>query len=204
MNQDYEERYKIGNTPWDHGLPDRNLMAWVDRQPIGPCTVLDIGCGTGENVVWLAQQGFVATGYDLSTTAIARAKDKATAANVDCAFHVADFLGERLIEEPFDFAIDRGCMHGMEGDAGRREFAKVVAEHLTDAGLWLSLIGNADDSERESGPPQFTACEVAASVEPYFEILSIESGDFRADEADPPRAWICLMRKRVLPFEETT
>lgn len=197
MDIDYEERYQTGNTPWDHGMPDSNLMAWVKRWPIEPCKVLDIGCGTGENSVWLARQGFHATGCDLSPTAIERAQAKTAAAKVNCSFHTADFLKDKLPGLPFGFAIDRGCMHGMEGEAGRQTFSKRVAEHLTDAGLWLSLIGNADDCEREVGPPQLTACEVVASVEPYFEILSLEAGSFGSDQDDPPRAWICLLRKRV-------
>ena len=197
MNTDYEERYQTGNTPWDHGMPDGNLIAWVKRRPIEPCNVLDIGCGTGENSIWLARQGFAATGCDISKTAIARAKDKAVAAKVECAFHTADFMEDRLSELPFDFAVDRGCLHCIEGEADRQRFAENVADHLTEAGLWLSLIGHADEPEREVGPPQLTAVEVATAVEPCFEILSLESGYFGSDQDDPPRAWICLMRKRA-------
>ena len=76
MDMDYEERYQTGNTPWDHGMPDGNLIAWVKRRPIEPCKVLDIGCGTGENSIWLAQHGFHATGCDISRAAIARAQAK--------------------------------------------------------------------------------------------------------------------------------
>ncbi len=197
MGTDYEERYQTGNTPWDHGMPDGNLMAWVKRWPIEPCKVLDIGCGTGENSIWLARQGFAATGCDISKTAIARAKDKAASAKVECTFHTVDFLEGRLPGLPFGFAVDRGCLHCIKGEAGRRRFAKNVADHLTEAGLWLSLIGNADEPEREVGPPQLAAGEVAAAVEPCFEILSLEAGHFGSDQDNPPRAWICLMRKRA-------
>ncbi len=197
MDISYEERYQTGNTPWDHGMPDSNLIAWVKRRPIEPCKVLDIGCGTGENSVWLARHGFTATGCDLSKTAIARARDKAVAAKVECTFHTVDFLEDHLPEQPFGFAFDRGCLHCIKDEADRRRFAKNVADHLTEAGLWLSLIGNADEPEREVGPPQLTAAEIAVAVEPRFEILSLEAGYFGSDQDHPPRAWICLMRKRT-------
>jgi SAM-dependent methyltransferase len=197
MGTDYEERYQTGNTPWDHGMPDGNLIAWVKRRPIEPCKVLDIGCGTGENSIWLARQGFHATGCDLSPTATERAQAKAAAAGVKCTFMTADFLGDKLPGLPFGFAFDRGCLHCIDGEADRRRFAQNVAEHLAEAGLWLSLIGNADEPEREVGPPQLTASEVAAAVEPRFEILSLEAGYFGSDQDDPPRAWICLMCKRA-------
>ena len=194
---DYEERYQAGDVPWDHGMPDGNLIAWVKRWSIEPCKVLDIGCGTGEDSVWLAQQGFHTTGCDLSKTAVEQAKGKAVAASVDCAFHTVDFLEDKLSGLSFGFAFDRGCLHCIKGEADRRRFVENVAGHLTEAGLWLSLIGNADEPEREVGPPQLTAAEVAAAVEPRFEILSLEAGHFGSDQDDPPRAWICLMRKRA-------
>ncbi len=177
-------------------MPDGHLITWVKRRPIEPCKVLDIGCGTGENSIWLAQQGFHTTGCDLSKTAIEQAEGKAALVKVDCAFHMADFLEDHLPGLPFGFAFDRGCLHCIDGEADRRRFAQNVADCLTQAGLWLSLIGNADESEREVGPPQLTAAEVVAAVEPCFEILSLESGYFGSDQDNPPRAWICLMRKR--------
>ncbi|MCK4564428.1 MAG: class I SAM-dependent methyltransferase [Verrucomicrobia bacterium] len=197
MDMDYEERYQTGNMPWDHGMPDGNLIAWVKRWPIGPCKVLDIGCGTGENSIWMARQGFAATGCDLSKTAVERAQAKAAAAEVKCTFMTADFLEDQLPGLPFGFVFDRGCLHCIDGEADRRRFAQNVADHLTEAGLWLSLIGNADEPEREVGPPQLTAAEVAAAVESRFEILSLEAGHFGSDQDNPPRAWICLMRKRA-------
>ncbi len=197
MKTSFEERYQTGNMPWDHGMPDGNLIAWVKQWPIEPCKVLDIGCGTGEDSIWLTRQGFHATGCDLSKTAVKQAQAKAAATGVRSIFIMADFLEGKLPGLPFGFAFDRGCLHCIDGKADRRRFAQNVADHLTEAGLWLSLIGNADEPEREVGPPQLTATEVAAAVEPCFEILSLEAGHFGSDQDGPPRAWICLMRKRA-------
>ena len=198
MKESFEERYQNGNLPWDHGMPDRNLISCVEHRPIDPCMVLDIGCGTGENSVWLAQHGFRVTGCDLSPTAIELANGKAKAAGVECTFVPGDFLEVRYVGEPFGFAFDRGCLHCIDGENDRRRFAENVAAHLAEDGLWLSLIGNADEPEREVGPPQLTAAEVVAAVEPFFEILSLEAGHFGSDQDEPPQCWICLLRKRVM------
>ena len=193
----FDERYQSGDTPWDHGLVDNNLLDFVSGKGIPRCRVLDIGCGSGENAIWLSQQGFDVVACDLSPTAIRRAKDKLPAAEAEVRFMVADFLADPIPGSPFGFVFDRGCLHCMDDEKERKSFIEKVSELLEEGGHWLSLVGNADEGEREVGPPQLTACELVSIVEPHFEILSLRSGHFGSDQEVPPRAWICLMRKRV-------
>jgi predicted O-methyltransferase YrrM len=54
IEEQFKERYKAGNTPWDIGKPDFNLIQTVTTMDIKPCNVLQIGCGTGNNSLWLA------------------------------------------------------------------------------------------------------------------------------------------------------
>lgn len=194
----YKERYREGDTPWDIGKPDFNLIQVVTTIPIKPCKALDIGCGTGDNALWLSQQNFQVIGIDTSEIAIEKAKGKALKANVKCTFFVVDFLTGLVEGAPFGFVFDRGCFHSINSDEGRKSFAEKVSKHLEKDGLWLSLIGNADEKRKGLGPPQLTAREIVNSVEPYFEILSLVSGYFGSNRPDPPRAWICLMKKRRL------
>jgi SAM-dependent methyltransferase len=194
----FEERYEAGDTPWDIGKPDFNLMQAVTTMPIAPCKALDIGCGTGDNTIWLCQQNFRVLGIDASETAIAKAKEKALQAQVTCTFMVMDFLTSRIAEAPFGLAFDRGCFHALGSDAERKKFAKNVHAHLKKAGLWLTLAGNADEDRHAPGPPQRTAGDIVMAVEPYFEILSLVSTHFGSNRPNPPRAWACLMRKRRL------
>lgn len=192
----FEGRYQSGDTPWDHGMVDYNLIDVLSRNGISRCRVLDIGCGSGENAIWLAQQGFDVVACDLSPTAIQQAKDKLTATEAEVCFLVADFLADPMPDAPFGFIFDRGCLHCMDDESERKSFVEKVAGLLKEGGHWLSLIGNADEGEREVGPPQLTASELVSIVEPHFEILSLSSGHFGSDQKVPPRAWICLMRKR--------
>jgi len=194
----FEDRYRAGDTPWDHDAPDRNLVDIVTGRPVHHCRALDIGCGTGVNAIWLARQQFTVTACDISPTAIDMARTKAAGLEGNCTFLVADILKGKISGSPFGLVFDRGCLHTVEAGDERRQFAANVASCLEAGGLWLTLTGNADEPEREVGPPRLTARELVDAVEPLFELLSLSAGHFGSDQPDPPKAWICLMRKRDL------
>jgi len=192
----YKKRYKAGDTPWDIGKPDFNLIQTVTTMAIMPCKALDIGCGTGDNSIWLSQKSFAVIGIDTSETAIQKAIEEASKTNVKCTFIMIDFLTNKIEEAPFGFAFDRGCFHSLNSVEERKCFAENVAAHLEKDGLWLSIVGNADEQRNYPGPPQRTAKDIVNSVEPYFEVLSLVSSHFGSNRPNPPRAWVCLMRKR--------
>jgi SAM-dependent methyltransferase len=192
----WEKRYRTGSTPWDIGRPDFNLTNMVTKRPIGNCRALEIGCGTGANAVWLAQHNFLVTGTDISEVAIQEARERASDSEVKCTFLVTDFLNEKIPGAPFGFVFDRGCFHSFGSDEERKRFTENVAFHLEKGGLWLSIIGSIDGPPRDHGPPQRSARDIVTAVEPYFEILSLKSSRFDSNSPQPPRAWVCLMRKR--------
>lgn len=192
----FETMYQQNETPWHHGLHDFNLANVVEQYALEPCKVLDLGCGMGSNAIWLAKHGFQASGFDLSPTAIMRAEAQAEKDGVECSFQVGDFLEDEVDGAPFDFIFDRGCLHCIPERVDKARFAEKAASILAKNGLWLSLIGNADEPPREVGPPRMTAREITATVESNFEILSLTAGVFGDEQEDPPRAWICLMRRR--------
>jgi SAM-dependent methyltransferase len=196
VNKRFKERYKAGDTPWDIGKPDFNLIEIVAKIPIKSCKALDIGCGTGDNSIWLAQKLFQVTGTDISEIAIEKAKEKASKSDVKCTFLVVDFFRNRIEGAPFGFVFDRGCFHTFDSDKERKRFAKNVASSLEKDGLWLSLIGSDNERSQGPGPPQRTANDIVAAVESYFEILSLTSSHFDSNRPDPPRCWVCLMQKR--------
>jgi len=196
VDERYRERYKSGQTPWDVGRADFNLIEVVTRHPVPPGKALDIGCGTGDNALWLARNGFQVTGTDTAEIALRKAREKLSQAGVECRFLQVDFLNEPVEGAPFGFAFDRGCFHSFPSENDRSRFARNVAAHLEEAGLWLTLVGSADERRDGPGPPQRTAGDIVLAVEPFFEILALTSSHFEADRPNPPRAWRCLMQKR--------
>lgn len=65
----WEERYAAVERLWS-GEPNEHLTSLAAHWP--PARSLDIGCGEGDDVLWLASHGWRATGVDISPTAIAR------------------------------------------------------------------------------------------------------------------------------------
>lgn len=192
----WRDRYAAGRPPWDTGRPEFYLMETVERVPIRPGRTLEVGCGTGTNAVWLACRGFEVTGVDIAAAAVAQAREKAAAAKVNCKFVAGDFFELDLGAASFGFAFDRGCLHSCETDEEQRRFAEKVAALLEPGAPWLTLVGSADGPPRQPGPPRRTATELVSTVEPYFELVSLRAGRFDSNQLDPPKAWVCLLRKR--------
>ena len=73
----WNNRYIENDTPWDSGLASKQLGIILERYNIQPGRVLDLGCGTGTNSIYLAQKRFEVTAVDCSSEAIDIAKAKA-------------------------------------------------------------------------------------------------------------------------------
>jgi 2-polyprenyl-3-methyl-5-hydroxy-6-metoxy-1,4-benzoquinol methylase len=75
----WDERYAGDERMWS-GEPNPQLVAEASR--LTPGTALDVGCGEGGDVIWLARQGWRVTGADFSANGLARAARNAEAAGV--------------------------------------------------------------------------------------------------------------------------
>lgn len=196
MIERFNKRYESGDIPWNINRADMNLKDAVMSRPIHSCKTLEVGCGNGDNAIWLASQGFKVTAIDGSPLAIQTAIQKAIQTGISCKFKVEDFMTEVNVDSPFGFVFDRGCFHGLDTDEERKEYAKRVFESLEDEGLWLSLIGSTDCDREGEGPPRRSARDIVVAAEPYFEILALYTSFFDTDQEIPARIWVCLMQKR--------
>jgi SAM-dependent methyltransferase len=75
----WEDRYASEERVWS-GKVNHALVQVASA--LTPGRALDLGCGEGGDVVWLAEHGWDATGVDISTTATRRASDAAKAGGV--------------------------------------------------------------------------------------------------------------------------
>jgi SAM-dependent methyltransferase len=192
----WNDRYEKGDTPWETGQPSSELRRMLGEVPIGPCRVVEPGCGSGVNAVWLAQQGFDVTAFDLSPLAIERARQRADEAGVRVDFRVVDALNPPPdLVGPFDFFFDRGCYHVV-----RRENVAAYVEtlrKLTPPGTQgLILAGNAREPH-DPGPPVVSEEQMRAELGSLFEIVQLREFRFDQGLSDIPRflGWSCLVRR---------
>ena len=139
----FKTLYRFGFVPWDgHPLP-KSLTDLVEgdghSSPLAPGKALDLGCGTGDNSIYLAKHGWQVTGIDFVAKAVDKARAKAAAGNVDFKIEQGDVT--RLCEEDvgsnFALIVDNGCLHGLS-DEDRYDYVReVTAAAAPDARLLL-------------------------------------------------------------------
>src|ERR1700730_10534881 len=107
---EFDEAYTSGRPPWDISQPQPAFVALAEAGRITG-KVLDVGCGTGENALFLGQLGLDVLGLDLSSVAIAEARTKAQARRLLARFVVGSALDLLSLEETFDTVVDSGLLH---------------------------------------------------------------------------------------------
>lgn len=125
----YNWAYRIW-APWDAVGVRADLINLLESGQVPPeeyPRAIDLGCGTGANVVHLAGLGFDAWGVDFSAIAIRKAGVRASRADVDAHFIVADLTSNSLpgVVGPFDLLIDFGTLDDLRG-ANRRAMAETI------------------------------------------------------------------------------
>ncbi len=133
--------------PWDSGISPPELLDFIASHP--PGRAIDLGCGTGTNVITLVQHGWQVTGVDFAPRAIGLARRKMKQADVQANVAVGDVTKLHGIAGPFDLALDLGCFHGMPDRSG---YLAQLTRVLAPGGYWL-LYGmlRADSGEPRPG-----------------------------------------------------
>jgi len=192
----WNDRYRTRETPWDTGRPSRELQRVVAEQKIAPCRALEIGCGTGSNAVWLAQQGFDVTAFDLAPLAIEQAEKRARDAGVTCRFLAADVLSPPDLGPAFDFLFDRGCYHAVRRNDAAGYLA-TLKKVIAPGGTALILTGNAREPH-EPGPPVVSEEDIRRELGALLDVLALR--EFRFDAVPGVNesflGWSILLRRK--------
>ena len=149
--------------PWDTKAPKENVVAW-EQAGLVHGEVLDIGCGLGDNAIYLAQQGFAVTGLDISSTALITAERRAADAGVNVRFAVADATNLDGYTDAFDTVIDSGMFHCLDDEGKRSYSAAVHRAARPGATMLMGCFSDANPQDDEWPRP-------AVSEQPLRETL---------------------------------
>jgi SAM-dependent methyltransferase len=198
----WDESY-AGSTPapWDIGRPQPALARLAEAGLLRG-QVLDVGCGTGEHALLAAAAGADALGVDLAPQAIARAREKAAARDVQARFQVADALqlgpGQPSeLGQEFDTVIDSGVFHVFNDDDRARYVASLGS--VTRSGGHCYLMCFSDRQPGTDGPRRVTEDELRAAFRDGWTVISITADTFDINpgffDGTTIQAWLADIRR---------
>lgn len=154
--------------PWDTGISPPELIEFISTHK--PGRAIDIGCGTGTNVITLARAGWNVTGIDFAPRAISLAKKKLRTAGVQAKLEVNDAARLDGIAGPFDLAFDLGCFHGIPKQ-GQAQYLDQLERILAPGGFWLmyGFIKPAADSS-QTGLDEAEVSRISARLTPVSRL----------------------------------
>jgi ubiquinone/menaquinone biosynthesis C-methylase UbiE len=182
--------------PWDTKAPKENVIGWQDAGLVRG-DVLDIGCGLGDNAIYLAQHGHHVTGLDISPTALITAERRAKDAGVDITFAVADATKLEGYTDRFDTVIDSGMFHTLDEDGKRSYLTALHRATRPGARLLLSCFCDANQAETPWPLPVVSEQTLRDTTGATgWEITSLEPTTFRREDMVEMAMWLVQAQRR--------
>jgi SAM-dependent methyltransferase len=130
------EGVDLPSIPWDIAAP-QPVVIEAERAGRFSGAVLDVGCGLGENAIYLAGQGHSVTAVDAAPSALEQARQRARDRGVEVEFALADATSLAGFEGRFDSVLDGACYHCLDEDARHAYAAALHRATRRDALLTL-------------------------------------------------------------------
>jgi SAM-dependent methyltransferase len=187
--------YRVGFTPWEGhpiGQGLRDLVEGTgDTAALPRGLALDVGCGTGDCAIYLAQQGWTVTGVDYVAKPLDKARAKARAADVSVDFARADVtqLSHSGIGTGFGLIVDNGCIHNMSGGDREAYVREISAIAAPDARLFVVAFPPGG----RFGVPGIDRAEIERRFTPGWTLVS--TGDERQLDDKTPTYYYLFERR---------
>ncbi|HXF84416.1 MAG TPA: class I SAM-dependent methyltransferase [Anaerolineales bacterium] len=178
----------FGKPPWDSGISPPELLEFIQTHK--PGRAIDLGCGTGTNLVTLARAGWQVTGVDFAPHAIRLAKNKIRRAGIHANLYVGDVTKLDGITGPFDLALDIGCFHSLS-QKDKPKYLHQLERVLVPNGFWL-LYGFFRPAPHHA-PPGLVEADLSL-ISSRFVLLSRHDG---FDKRGRPSAWFLFQKSLV-------
>jgi cyclopropane fatty-acyl-phospholipid synthase-like methyltransferase len=170
--------------------------------------VLDVGCGSGDLAIALAQRGLQTLGIDFVDAAIAHARAKARALPPELArlldFQVADALQPSLLQRKFGAVVDSGFYHLFDSDQCDR-YVDDLASTLVAGGRYY-LLAFAITFPIPNSPRDVSEEEVRSrfTAERGWRVLECRPAEFLSRIAPVPAISACIERLPIAPADLAT
>ncbi|MDD1709466.1 MAG: class I SAM-dependent methyltransferase [Methanoregulaceae archaeon] len=185
---DFFEQAYHGRPPWDIGRPQQEIVRIEESGQITG-DVLDAGCGTGENALFLASRSHHVIGVDSVEKAIVTARKKAAERGLAVTFIVGDTLHLSEIGRTFDTVIDSGLFHTLS-DPERVVFVRNLHDVLVPGGSYF-MLAFSDLEPGGYGPRRITKQEVHDAFSVGWRINDIQAAVFESHtRKEGSRAWL--------------
>jgi cyclopropane fatty-acyl-phospholipid synthase-like methyltransferase len=182
-----------GVPPWDIGRPQKEIVR-LEMDGALRGSVLDCGCGTGENGLFLAERGHEVIGVDASPNAIRKAEEKARARGGAAKFLIADALDLRVLGRTFDALIDCGLFH-VFSDSDRERYVSSIAA-VTSPGSKVVILCFSNLQPGDSGPRRVRKEEIRQAFQSGWKVEDIRAAVLETNgEGNPVKAWLCQVAR---------
>jgi SAM-dependent methyltransferase len=151
-----------------------------------PGRAIDLGCGTGTNVRYLAEHGWQVSGIDYVPRAIARARRRLRGMPAQLLVGDVSRLEALPLRPPYDLALDVGCLHSL-APAARQRYAQGLANVLRPGARYLLF---AFQPPASAAGPGIARADINALFERHFAATGYEPG-----QAGPAAAWYYFERR---------
>ena len=215
----WDDRYRQGaysQRPWPSDFLQQNIQALINKNGQSSGQALDLACGAGRNSVFLAQQGFITQGVDVSAVAIAKGAAYATKVGVKVGWVCQGLLAQSNTADPQAVAVNPNPIHEPVKDPINDfgQFQLIIMFRFVAPGLLTTLMDHLlpgghlmveehlqhDLGEEIVGPrspafrvaPGALLAEVAASTQSYAVIEDFAGAvvEPSGDKAAVSRLWV--------------
>lgn len=174
--------------PWDTRITPPEVVEFADQHP--PGRALDLGCGTGTNMIYLAERGWDTVGVDFAPKAIRAARRKVKHAEHKPLFFVDDVTRPHKVSGQFDLILDMGCFHNLD-EHGQEAYLANVARLLAPGGHYLLYVFFRPSAE--SARPG----AIESDLSRISSRLTLHSRQDSFERETRPSAWLHFQKQQT-------
>jgi len=191
----WDKLYAAPRPTWNTDRVEPELVRVLEGLGRKGGRVLELGCGTGANAVWMAANGFDVSAFDVSPLAIEQADARAAREGVSVRFFASSVSDVDRQHGTFDLLVDVGCYHSIRTRQLLEAYQQLLVDFTRSGSTVVVLAGNA---RRPSfpGPPHVSEEDLRSELGKDLSIVDLHEFEFDTmPPATPFLGWSCLLQR---------